>query len=190
MALLDLSRHADEGPDRVGWERGGRSTRGFLAYGDAFRTSEYFLVVRGLELAGTAMTMRVRGRKLSATDGPFAETKERLGGSIVIDIGSRLGLPRAAPRAWPSRRGRRLPRRPASPPGPALAGDAAPAALLQSKAQTARPWRSSSVTGTPAAARSSRARSLTPRGARGRIRGSAGGRRPGAEPPRATSARC
>jgi len=190
MALLDLSRHTDEGPDRVGRERGGHPTRGFLAYGDALRTSEYFLVVRGLELAGTAMTMRVRGRKLSATDGPFAETKEGLGGSIVIDIGSRPGLPRAAPRAWPSRRGRRLPRRPASLPGPAVAGDAAPAALLQSKAQTARPRRSSSMTGTPAAARSSRVRSLTPRGARGRIPGSAGGRRPGAEPPRATSARC
>ena len=97
MALLDLSRHTDEGPDRVGRERGERPTRASPAYGDALRTNEYFLVVRGLELARTAMTMRVRGRKLSATDGPFAETKEGLGGSIVIDIGSRLDSPGRPP---------------------------------------------------------------------------------------------
>ena len=31
--------------------------------------------------------MRVRGGKVSTTDGPFAETKEQLGGYFLIDVG-------------------------------------------------------------------------------------------------------
>jgi hypothetical protein len=42
----------------------------------------------GDQLAGvdTATSVRVRGNKTSATDGPFAETKEHLGGFYVIDV--------------------------------------------------------------------------------------------------------
>ena len=34
----------------------------------------------------TATTVRVRGGKVSTTDGPFAETKEQLGGFLFIDV--------------------------------------------------------------------------------------------------------
>ena len=34
----------------------------------------------------TATTVRVRNGKTSATDGPFAETKEQLGGFLAIDV--------------------------------------------------------------------------------------------------------
>lgn len=33
----------------------------------------------------TAVTLRVRGGKLSTTDGPFIETKEYLGGFLIIE---------------------------------------------------------------------------------------------------------
>jgi hypothetical protein len=33
-----------------------------------------------------AVTIRVRDGRMSATDGPFAETKEQLGGFILIDV--------------------------------------------------------------------------------------------------------
>jgi hypothetical protein len=36
-------------------------------------------------LPNEAMTVRVRNDKMSTTDGPFMETKEMLGGIIVID---------------------------------------------------------------------------------------------------------
>jgi hypothetical protein len=39
----------------------------------------------GLQSARTAMTVRHRNGKLSASDGPFAETKEQLGGFTLID---------------------------------------------------------------------------------------------------------
>ena len=39
----------------------------------------------GLQSARTATTLRNRNGKLSMTDGPFAETKEQLGGFTIID---------------------------------------------------------------------------------------------------------
>ena len=38
-----------------------------------------------LEPVKSATTVRVRGGKVSTTDGPFAETKEQLGGYYLID---------------------------------------------------------------------------------------------------------
>lgn len=46
-------------------------------------------VMRGgseLKPASTATTLRVRGGKVVSTDGPFAETKEQLGGYYLIDV--------------------------------------------------------------------------------------------------------
>jgi hypothetical protein len=39
-----------------------------------------------LKPTSTATTVRVRGGKTVSTDGPFAETKEQLGGYYVIDV--------------------------------------------------------------------------------------------------------
>jgi hypothetical protein len=38
-----------------------------------------------LQSAGSATTVRVRGGKTATTDGPFAETKEQLGGYYILD---------------------------------------------------------------------------------------------------------
>ena len=40
---------------------------------------------QALQPVDTATTVRVRNGKLSTTDGPFAETKEQLGGFILIE---------------------------------------------------------------------------------------------------------
>jgi hypothetical protein len=39
-----------------------------------------------LQPIATATTVRVRGGKTATTDGPFAETKEQLGGYYIIDV--------------------------------------------------------------------------------------------------------
>ena len=39
-----------------------------------------------LEAIGTATTVRARGGETLTTDGPFAETKEQLGGFYLIDV--------------------------------------------------------------------------------------------------------
>ena len=42
-------------------------------------------VAEALSLPGDAITVRVRNGRISTTDGPFAETKEVLGGLVLID---------------------------------------------------------------------------------------------------------
>ena len=56
----------------------------------------------------TATTVRVRNGKVSITDGPFAETKEQLGGFILIDARDLDGAIRVTSRsrrcAWAASR--------------------------------------------------------------------------------------
>src|SRR5258706_46335 len=56
-----------------------------LAYDDALRKAGHLVVAHALQPVEAATTVRVRNGKLSTTDGPFAETKEQLGGFILIE---------------------------------------------------------------------------------------------------------
>jgi hypothetical protein len=56
-----------------------------LAYADTLRKSGHLIAGEALESVQTATTVRVRGGKVSVTDGPFAETKEQLAGFYLID---------------------------------------------------------------------------------------------------------
>jgi hypothetical protein len=49
------------------------------------RRTGHSLVAEALQPVHTATTLRVRNGKLSTTDGPFAETKEQLGGFYLIE---------------------------------------------------------------------------------------------------------
>jgi hypothetical protein len=60
-------------------------TQDSLAYNDMLRTSGHLIVALALQSARTATTVRVRGRQVLVTDGPFAETKEQLLGFVLID---------------------------------------------------------------------------------------------------------
>lgn len=54
------------------------------AYDARLRRSGRFIAARALQPVTAAATVRVRGRKVVVTDGPFMETKEHLGGFILI----------------------------------------------------------------------------------------------------------
>ena len=56
-----------------------------LEYDDEIRRSGHYIVSNALERSRTARTIRVRGGKATVTDGPFAETKEQLGGFFLIE---------------------------------------------------------------------------------------------------------
>jgi hypothetical protein len=56
-----------------------------VAYHEELRRKGQFVFAQPLEPAHTATTIRRRDGKLSMTDGPFAETKEQLGGIIIIE---------------------------------------------------------------------------------------------------------
>ena len=56
-----------------------------LDYTEEMRQSGHYIVSNALQRARTARTIRVRGGKVTTTDGPFAETKEQLGGFFLIE---------------------------------------------------------------------------------------------------------
>ena len=59
--------------------------RSSLAYDEELKGRGHLIVAHALEPIASATTIRVRDGRMSATDGPFAETKEVLGGFILID---------------------------------------------------------------------------------------------------------
>jgi hypothetical protein len=56
-----------------------------LAYVEILRKSGHLLVTNALQSARTAATVRVRSGAVSVIDGPYAETKEQLGGFFLIE---------------------------------------------------------------------------------------------------------
>jgi hypothetical protein len=59
--------------------------RDSLAYDEELRRRGNYLVSNALQTVSAARTVRVRRGKAVVTDGPFAETREHLGGFILID---------------------------------------------------------------------------------------------------------
>ena len=57
----------------------------YTTFTETIRESGHYLGCNRLQPPNTAVTVRVRNGKISTTDGPFAETKEQLGGYYVID---------------------------------------------------------------------------------------------------------
>jgi hypothetical protein len=56
-----------------------------LDYDDRLRKEQHFVAAQALEAVSAAKTLRVRSGELLVTDGPFAETREQIGGFILID---------------------------------------------------------------------------------------------------------
>lgn len=57
----------------------------YRAFSDSIRQSGHYIAGHQLAPVRSASTVRVRNGKMSATDGPFAETKEQLGGYFLIE---------------------------------------------------------------------------------------------------------
>lgn len=55
------------------------------ANNEELQASGQLILAQALEQVDEAMTVRVRGGRLSVTDGPFAETNEQLGGFVLIE---------------------------------------------------------------------------------------------------------
>jgi hypothetical protein len=82
-----------------------RLDRDSADYDHALERAGHLIHAEALQSPATATTVRIRGGKVSVTDGPFAETKEHLGGFILIEasdldeairIASRIPIARLA----------------------------------------------------------------------------------------------
>ena len=56
-----------------------------FAYDDELRRGGHFVGGEALQGAGTAVTLRSVDGEINVTDGPYAETKEQLGGILLLE---------------------------------------------------------------------------------------------------------
>ena len=57
----------------------------YFAFTEGIRKSGHYVAGEALQPVQTATSVRVRNGKVSTTDGPFAETKEQLGGYYLVE---------------------------------------------------------------------------------------------------------
>jgi len=58
---------------------------GCFIYDDVLRKNGHFAGGEALQPPGSAVTLRSRGGKVTVTDGPYAETKEQIGGILILE---------------------------------------------------------------------------------------------------------
>jgi hypothetical protein len=77
-------------------------TRRSLAYDEELQKSGHFIAASALQGPESATVVRLRDGKVSMTDGPYVETKEQLGGFILIearDLNEALAVAQKIPMA-------------------------------------------------------------------------------------------
>jgi len=85
MKYLCLVYHIEDELDALPEDQYNALVADTLAYDEELRRSGHLISSRVLEYVQHAATVRVRNGRASVTDGPFAETKEQLGGYILIE---------------------------------------------------------------------------------------------------------
>lgn len=86
-------------PDQEVWDQ---VMADYNAYSDMLRDKGHHVAAEALQPVTTATTVRVRDGQTLTTDGPFAETKEALGGFYLVeaaDLDEALRLAAACPGA-------------------------------------------------------------------------------------------
>ena len=78
--------YSDESADARMTREEGQAVMGeYFAFTEGIKKSGHYVGGNPLQPTKTASTVRVRQGKMSTTDGPFAETKEQLGGYYLIE---------------------------------------------------------------------------------------------------------
>jgi hypothetical protein len=77
--------------DETIWEEMTEGERGevlgrYMALSEDLKRRGQYVLGEPLDATPTASTVRVREGRTLVTDGPFAETKEQLGGFYVVDV--------------------------------------------------------------------------------------------------------
>lgn len=103
MKYLCLAYEAESKLDALSQSEWDALRRETLDYVEELKRNGYLIVTHALQSVRTSTTVRQRNGKLSVTDGPYAETKEQLGGFFLIDAADLNEAIRIAAR-WPSAR--------------------------------------------------------------------------------------
>jgi hypothetical protein len=81
--LLHYPEMTPEDLGEGGWEEGQRE---FHAYATALDQAGVLISAEVLQPSSSTTTVAVRDGELRVQDGPFADTKEQLGGTFVVDV--------------------------------------------------------------------------------------------------------
>ena len=85
MQFMCLIYNAEDNGPQPGTEEFGPYMQGYMDFTDEVQAAGKLLGGEALESVATATTVSVRGGKTEVVDGPFAETKEQLGGFYILD---------------------------------------------------------------------------------------------------------
>jgi hypothetical protein len=105
MKYLCLVYHEEAKIDALPQSDYDAIVREVLDYREELRGGGHYITSDGLQSVHTATTVRVRGGKVSITDGPFAETTEQLGGFYLIEARDLNEALRLAAKMPPARLG-------------------------------------------------------------------------------------
>ena len=86
MRYTLLLHYPEMSPDDLGPEAMAEGQRAFRSYADALDAAGVLLSAEVLQPSVTTTTVRLADGGLRVQDGPFADTKEQLGGTFVIDV--------------------------------------------------------------------------------------------------------
>jgi hypothetical protein len=89
MRYLLLIYSAEDAGPAMGSAEAEAEMKEWYEYTEELRAAGVLLGGEPLHGVSEAVTVRVRDGEISSTDGPFAETKEILGGFYMIDVGTR-----------------------------------------------------------------------------------------------------
>ena len=88
MKYLCLIYQDEQGALKVPTAEMEKAMAEYWAFTDDIKKTGHHIASNGLQPTKTATTVRVRNGKVSTTDGPFAETKEQLGGFYLVEAES------------------------------------------------------------------------------------------------------
>ena len=88
MQYLLLIYGDENGWETMSEEENGQIYQAYMEFSQEIQDSGVLVRGDALEPTQTATTVRVRNDETLTTDGPFAETKEQLGGYYLVDVGS------------------------------------------------------------------------------------------------------
>ncbi|MBL0888239.1 YciI family protein [Myceligenerans indicum] len=86
MRYTILLHYPEMTPEDVGAEGWSEAQHAFDAYAKALDGAGVLLSAEVLQPSSATTTVTVRDGELRVQDGPFADTKEQLGGTFVIDV--------------------------------------------------------------------------------------------------------
>ncbi len=103
MKFLGIAYEEEQKLDELSESEWLALRRETLDYVQELKDAGRLIDTHALQSATTASTLRVRGGKLTVTDGPFAETKEVIGGFFIFEAHDAQEAVEIAAK-WPSAR--------------------------------------------------------------------------------------